>query len=336
MLLHDIQRRIRQVGEIRMGTSIKKTGTKGEYWQPVKLSTWRLTSTDRVLLEACAKQFGGQVKVWERKSGKSEVWELVTKTNSIMVGLPPHFLDQAYEEWSGGECVKRCDGREMTVADKAKIEKPCPCACRASGKDRVCKPISRIRVILPGLGIGLWRLVTTGYNAAAELGGLYELIGAKPGLATITLERREKVDGGKTIEYYVPVIGMQQIAADFATLVGQERFALEADGHVQALPAPSDFEEEPPEVPENVDQQTGEIPLLEVQPAPGKDWPIFGEEVDAVLKKAGLVNAKLAREFIKDHEVSASAIAQFKGESVADLMEHVEKWNESVRRMNQA
>ena len=165
MPIIDLQRRLREAGRIRIGDTVETQNGKS---RPVKLESFRFTSSDRASIDAVAALYGGSVTAWDGGSG--DQWQVTTTSTSLPVMLPPSSMafSQFYEEWSGGGCVRRCDGATETISDK-----PCPCDPEA----RTCKPHTRLSLILKDLeGIGTWRLDTSGYYAATELGGSMELV----------------------------------------------------------------------------------------------------------------------------------------------------------------
>lgn len=204
MPIIDLQRRLRQAGRIRIGESVPSRSGTGK--QPRKLVTFKLTSTDRVLIDAAAAAYGGTVEPWEEVDGQ---WQVKTPAESLDVIVPPTEMafSQWYELWDGGQCARRCDGRWNVLADRA-------CACNPDNRD--CDTHTRLSVILRALpGIGVWRLDTTGYYAAAELLGAVELIqgaAVRGGMlpARLFLDRREQLKeiNGKTtkVKYVVPVL----------------------------------------------------------------------------------------------------------------------------------
>ena len=210
MPLLDLQVRFRELGRIRAG----EKGSKGE---PRKLQHFRLTSASRPLLEQAASLFGGEVREWKGAPDEG-FFELYTKTDRLDVMIPPvvdsgALLSQHYELWSGGGCVRRCDGLNEAISGK-----PCICAI-TMGQDedaeRECDPITRLSVMLPSLGgIGVWRLDTGGINAALELPGSFGLIvKAAEGQfmpAVLRLEQRSSKKEGQTRRYVVPVLDMEQ------------------------------------------------------------------------------------------------------------------------------
>lgn len=165
MPIIDIQRRLREAGRIRLGEKRRSAKSGKEY--PAKLATFRLTSGDRTLLEQAAKRYGGNVEPWPEQDGQFQVTTSATEMDVI---VPPTEMafSQWYEQWSGGGCKRRCDGRWEILADIA-----CPC----DPSDRDCAPHTRLSVMLRELpGVGTWRLDTQGWNAAVELLGTVELI----------------------------------------------------------------------------------------------------------------------------------------------------------------
>jgi hypothetical protein len=146
MPLIDLQRRLVEVGRIRMG----ERNAKG---YPTRLQTWKLTSRDQVRLEAAASAYGGSVAPWEGHDGQYAVH---TETDALSILLlPGQTLSQNYELWSGGGCQRRCDGEQEQFSDG-------PCLCDPDARE--CKPHTRLAVMLPDVpGVGCWRLDTQGY-----------------------------------------------------------------------------------------------------------------------------------------------------------------------------
>ena len=157
-----VQRRLVELGRIRLG----EKGTKGE---PKKLTKFRLTSASRPLLETAARLYGGTVRSWKGAPDEG-MWELYTETDALDVMVPPILsaYSQFYEVWDAGGCTLRCDGHWESVAGA-----PCD-----HGEHEGMKVTTRVSVILPKLpGLGVWRLETHGWNAAATLPSSLELIG---------------------------------------------------------------------------------------------------------------------------------------------------------------
>lgn len=196
-----IQRRFTEIGRIRMGE--KREGRNGKAF-PAKLDTFRLTSGSLDAIKAVAERYGGTVERWE------DEYQVVTDTNSLDVMLPPMHgsvgaYSLSYELWSGGGCQRRCDGEREWITDA-------PCLCDPEARD--CKPTLRVSFFLPDiLGFGLWRLETKGYNAAAEMPGMLDLLAGmsaanRPIRAVLRMEQRTSIKGGQTRHYAVPVIDL--------------------------------------------------------------------------------------------------------------------------------
>lgn len=243
MAIVDIQRRLVEVGRIRMGDSEEVEG-RG-FRRPTRLSTWKLTSRDQARLLAAAEVFGGTVEPWDRKEGE---WQLLTDTDALpIVVLPGQNLTQFYELWGqrvrgrgANECLRRCDGVNETLTDGE-------CLCDPdSEKGRECKPTTRLSVLLPDVpGIGCWRLESHGYYAAVELGGTADLLeavtaGGRLVPARLRIDQRKVVRGAETKSFPVPVIDIdvrlpEALALKAGTL-GDAR-AIEQRPAYGALPA---------------------------------------------------------------------------------------------------
>ena len=225
MPIIDLQRRVNEVGRIRMGTSERRRGKK----IPRRLETWRITTRDRARLEYASEAYGGEVVPWSEREGE---WELITATDTLPIVLVPgQSLSQFWELWGQAgpqqplHCMRRCDGVTELLSGQ-------PCSCPPYDERRelatdgkACKPMTRLSVILPDVpGIGMFRLETGGYYAAVELAGTAQLLedaSARgvmlPARLRIDLRRgvRVKADGsGETVAYPVPVIDVDVRVGD--------------------------------------------------------------------------------------------------------------------------
>jgi hypothetical protein len=196
----DIQRRLTELGRIRLG----EKGTRGE---PKQLATFRLTSASSRLLEACAVIYGGRVRPWAGAPDEG-YFELTTTATELDILIPPSLASssQSYELWEAGGILRRCDGITESVSGE-------PCLCDPS--HRVCQITTRVSVMLPRVpGLGVWRLDSKGWNAAATLPLTLEVLGRlAPDRwipAVLRIERRSvkrRVDGKpQTRRFVVPVI----------------------------------------------------------------------------------------------------------------------------------
>lgn len=260
MPIIDLQRRLREIGRIRIGQQVPIVNPKGRAkTRPVKLETFRLTSRDQRVIEAAAKLYGGEPGPWEEQQGQ---WEVITQTAELPILVPPGglALTQWYELWSGGGCKRRCDGQTEYVGDQA-------CMCDPENRD--CSIHTRLSIVLSELqGLGVWRLDTQGWYAATEIGSVVPLLegAAERGRflpARLRLEQRSVLRNGKTNRFAVPVI-------DIDVTVGQMRALVSGAEPAPMLTGPTAGELAPPEEPVN---------LTPVQDAP--DGPSVGEQMKA-------------------------------------------------------
>lgn len=217
MALLDIQRRMAEVGRIRIGV---KDGNR-----PKKIETFRITSQSKDIIDAVAAMYGGEVRAWKPDPKGPGQFEVITEASTLdIVVAPGQVLTAWYELWSGGGCQRRCDGQTEMLSDSA-------CICPADQEERrtlaakgaACKPTTRLSMMLRDVpAIGLFRLETHGYYAAVELSGVAEILehATSRGMfipARLRLDQRTSkrmVDGKPmTMRYAVPMI---EIAASFA------------------------------------------------------------------------------------------------------------------------
>jgi len=169
----DLGRRMVEHGRIRLGIKSGKAMKS--------IDTFRFTSPDKNAIEQLAMQYGGEAKAWsDPKASPTNQYEVVTKANDIAVWIMPGGLDVSYEMWSGGGCVRRCDGVECETsqrsfdADYEPVMVPCIC----DNKQKMeCRPYTRLNVVIPSIPFGgSWRLESKGWNAAEELPGMADMI----------------------------------------------------------------------------------------------------------------------------------------------------------------
>lgn len=238
----ELQRKLAEVGRIRMGESQPIQGKSGR--KPVKLDNFRLTSYDKPLVEQAAAQYGGEVTEWTEEQGSplgtqyqvhitaEEVPILVPPNHSQDPNNPSQYLTQWYELWSGGGCKRRCDGETETlqmkqcicawdVSRKQEVEFPEALALLESNPDlRQCKATTRLSVMLPELSdMGVWRLESHGYYAAIELAASMDILQmasdrGRPIPATLRVVERMQKRDGKTQRFMVPRISIKYRMAD--------------------------------------------------------------------------------------------------------------------------
>jgi hypothetical protein len=140
------------------------------------------------------------------------------------------------ELWSGGGCQRRCDTETELLSGK-------PCMCEPGAEE--CKPTTRMSVMIRDVpGIGVWRLESHGWNAAAELPPVVQLLASqangRPMPAVLRLEPRtakQIVDGKpQTRKFVVPVLDLPGVTMDELGMVAAPR-ALNAPAPVGERPA---------------------------------------------------------------------------------------------------
>ena len=106
----------------------------------------------------------------------------------------------------------RWRGRRLERADLAKANPP-----------QACKLVTRISVMIPDLpGLGVFRLDTGSYYAATEIGDSAALmqVARDKGVflpAILRIEHRQRVAGGQTKKFPVPVLEVLTTFRDLAT-----------------------------------------------------------------------------------------------------------------------
>jgi hypothetical protein len=240
-------KRLAEAGRIRFGIKVptrRKDGTVGE--APQAIDTFRFTSPDESSIRALAALYGGEAARWdEPKAAIRNQWQVVTNATEIGVVLAPEALSCWYEQWTGGGCVRRCDGITCQVAVGEDIEQV-ECLCAQAGQ-RTCKPYTRLNVVLPQIAFsGFWRLETKGEYAATELAAMEEMIqslSARTGplRAKLALERRDRLTRGKKRSFMVPTLKMDasvdELLAGTATLAALAPAAPEVPALTISTPA---------------------------------------------------------------------------------------------------
>ncbi|MFC8704154.1 hypothetical protein ACFUIV_18460 [Streptomyces anulatus] len=239
--LLNIQRRAAEHGRLRTGY------TQGN--RPVKSATWVVTSHSEEHVRKAAELWGGAPETWKPLNSTTAQWRVITKASSIEALITPGDpLNQYNELWSAGGCQRRCDGQTELLSRQR-------CICLAQfGEDwhqqkkgTVCSATSRFNVMLPDLsGMGMWRAETHSFYAAAEWGGMVDMVLAGTdgkGFVPVTLriEPRQVVREGKTKKFPVVVVELRGVTPRQA-LAGPMSTAMALDPSgtraVAALEAP--------------------------------------------------------------------------------------------------
>lgn len=250
MSVLDIQRRGQQIGRLRMGEQVgtgtfKQDGT--EKMRPVRRETWRLTTGSRHTADAAGCHYDSEVRPWNGQ------WEVDTKLSEIPVMVPPRdaVISQNYEMWTAGGAARRCNSQFDQISGG-----PCRCphaddpddaeeAARAAllradmarkNPPQACHLITRVSFMIPDLpGLGVFRLDTSSYYAAVEIGDAAQLMQAArdQGVflsAVLRIDQRQRVASGQTRKYPVPVL---EVTSSFRQIASGE---LAAGGMAAQLP----------------------------------------------------------------------------------------------------
>lgn len=208
MAIIHLQRRMRQLGEIRIG-HVVKTGkisqrTGKEILRPEKLKTFRFTSPSREILASVAKLYGGEVQPWTPANGGPSEFEVYSTVDRLPVIIPPRdAVSQWYELYQGSKCIRRCDGVTELKSDRD---------CMCNPDRRQCSITTRVNVMLRDVpALGQWLLISKGYYAAVELPPAAELLAQAGGYVAGWLGMEEKSvvrDEGPT-RFMVPTLDVE-------------------------------------------------------------------------------------------------------------------------------
>ncbi|VXB83110.1 hypothetical protein [Aeromicrobium sp. 9AM] len=210
-----LQRRQAELGRIRLG---QKNPEKGF---PMKLDRFRFTSVSEQYVRDLADLYGGTAQAWDNNGIPS--WEVITEATSIPVIVVKNGMSQWMEFWAGGGCMHRCDGvTNMLTGDPCDTEEKVQVGKKKVNPHTEAKPTTRLSVMLPELeAIGVFRLETHGWNAAAEIPAVAELAQFVGDLvpAVLHLVERRAIKDGQTSRFVVPVLDLQIGAAKLREIV---------------------------------------------------------------------------------------------------------------------
>lgn len=226
------QRRMTEKGRIRLGEKITGTTRDGrEYTRPSKLSAFRFTSPSQRLIEQIAAKYGGTARPWDN-DGKAE-WEVLSDATSIPVIVVKGGFSQWHEAWTKAGCQHRCDGEKDATGTYCDPNDPLHL-------EAIEKPTTRLSVMLSEIeDLGVWRMESKGWNAAAELPSMAELAMHVGDLvpATLSLAERSSIiqsdKGPQTSRFVVPVLDLHVTKQRLVEIVG-------GPGGVPALGSPTE------------------------------------------------------------------------------------------------
>jgi hypothetical protein len=211
MPIIDLQRRMRQLGEIRLGHVVPTANGKT---RPAKLDKFRFTSPSRDILTAVAELYGGEVKPWTPANGGPSEYEVYSQANRLPVLIPPKdAVSQWYELYAGSKCVRRCDGQTEHKSDR-------PCMCDPDNRE--CAMTTRVNVMLRDVpALGQWLLISKGYYAAVTLPPAAELLSQAGGYVAgwLGMEEKTAIVKDKLARFKVPTLDVEITPA--ALMAGQ-------------------------------------------------------------------------------------------------------------------
>jgi hypothetical protein len=211
MPILDLQMRMRQLGEIRLGHVVP---TKNGKTRPAKLDKFRFTSPSREILTSVAGLYGGEVKPWTPANGGPAEFEVYSTVNRLPVLIPPRdAVSQWYELYAGSKCQRRCDG-----VTEQKSDRPCMC----DPEDRECAMTTRVNVMLRDVpALGQWLLISKGYHAAVTLPPAAELLSQAGGYVAgwLGMEEKTAIVKDQLARFKVPTLDVEITPA--ALMAGQ-------------------------------------------------------------------------------------------------------------------
>lgn len=303
MALLDLQKRGRELGRIRIGATVAYEKDGKERRRPVKLESFRLTTPSERNARLVAEKFGGEARPWTDRPGQ---WEVLTEATELPVMVPPgHPLTQSYELWSGGGIQRRCNGVEQENGHACVCPADIGKRMEAAAAGNACKPASRLSVVLPDLmDLGVWLVVSHGYNAALELQGATDFLEQAASSdvflpAMLRLEQRQKVVNGQTLKWGVPVL---EVGATLRALVAGE---YGRDG-AMALPPPPGVKE----------LEAGHTQ----PPAPRLDEPDWIPPVEREVDDDGIVDAEIVDETPDPDTIATNSLGCLTRDDVQQLV----------------
>ncbi len=242
MPILDLQRRMRQLGEIRLGHVVPTANGKT---RPAKLDKFRFTSPSKEILTEVASLYGGEVKPWTPANGGPSEFEVYSQATRLPVLIPPNdAVSQWYELYAGSKCQRRCDGVTEHKSDR-------PCMCNPD--DRQCAMTTRVNVMLRDVpALGQWLLISKGYHAAVTLPPAAELLAQAGGYVAgwLGMEEKTAIVKDKLARFKVPTLDVEitpaalmagQITGAPAVASGPERPAIEAASTAAPTGPPRDY-----------------------------------------------------------------------------------------------
>ena len=179
-----VRARIPRLGTITTGRGQEATSRQGRaYARPTRAETLVFHTDDPELANAVQVKLGGDVL----RDSPTWSYDVVTDAREAEVLILPTGFRQHLELWRAAECIRRCDGRQMSTLNGRPTAQPCACDDElAQGRERACKPTT----ILPSIldldveRFGVWEIRSGSWGTAAAIKGTMtalQMVGATGG-----------------------------------------------------------------------------------------------------------------------------------------------------------
>lgn len=193
-----MRRRPPKAGTISMGrTVLTKNGDKT---RPSKTNRPCFHTTYAELRDQIVATFGGEVFTNPKRSAdEPESYDIVIGVDWFDGRIYPSDLYNYLEVWKTAQCVRRCDGINMTMLEGQPVRGTQPCLClpeMENGAKRLCKPTTKISVDVAGLPVVMpWSLQTSGWDSSQRIVGIVEQLEARGVTSGRVPVRVSAVDG---------------------------------------------------------------------------------------------------------------------------------------------
>ena len=267
-----------------------------------RLTTWRVTSPDKVALERLATMYGGTVAPWIDGGNNTGQFEVTLESNEVYIQLWQRAEQNGYMHWDHSKKLydRQCDGQTCWLISRGadskrnRTESHCLCASGAFTKEEDgCKLMTRLQFVIAGLpSLGAWTLEVSGRNAYEELPlsveSLIRTFGVGCNAVLRTAKRKGTDAEGKPAVFMVPEVDVREDIAGAVKALGGVNLVELPGVRMQVIDAgafPSSAPQLPPSSePEdveddedlNADPETGE----RIETPSGAAGPITGEVVD--------------------------------------------------------
>lgn len=239
---------IPRLGTITTGRGVAATSKAGnKYSRPQKASGLVFHTDDGEVANVVLEEHGGTVH------DDSPTWGFDVEVESREVDLLviPSGFRQWLVHYRTEQCLRRCDGVRMVVADGKQVGvsqggevvdgEECRCAKEMErGRERTCRPSTVLPTLIPDLPIerfGVWEVRTNGWTSGRQLKGAVQalwMVGVQGGQVALPAQLVAVDDQVRSGEDVWQIVGLElRITASADRLVELSR----ASGMAEALGA---------------------------------------------------------------------------------------------------